>query len=544
VDQHGNAIASADPTAASPAWNAANVDGTTGIDDIDCPSVGFCAGTDDHGDILTSDNPSGDPAVWTTTDVAGGAEGIGCASASFCVASGNDAVLWSTDPGGGASAWHVTDLSAAIPGLGLGTVACPTTSMCAIGGVGDDGAVGGVLSSADPTGGPSAWQFTELPTGEYTGLGLLSCPSSQLCVGAASVSVPGGNPSSNIFTSTDPTGGASAWTTTSLGQTYVSDLNCPSVSLCIAGGAYVNSQNQSVQMQLTSTDPTGGSAAWQLAESAHPIDGAIACPTASECFAFPSAGNQMLTSTDPAGGPSTWQESAGPAQYSTVSCPATTLCVAANAKYGYVQVGTPPVATTTTLTSAPASAVTGQPVSVGVRVTSAQAGSGAASPAGTVTVKAGARTCTAALKGSAGVSTGSCKITEPGPGRYHLSASYGPQGSFAGSTTPTSRLLTVHKAATTARLRLSSPTVRYGHEQRERLSVTITPQYSGTPGGKVVILAGSKTVCALRLKGGRASCTLSARQLRRGTYRLRARYGGSSAFRSATSPPVRLRVTG
>jgi hypothetical protein len=34
--------------------------------------------------------------------------------------------------------------------------------------------------------------------------------------------------------------------------------------------------------------------------------------------------------------------------------------------------------------------------------------------------------------------------------------------------------------------------------------VTITPRYSGTPGGKVVILAGRKTVCALRLKSGRA----------------------------------------
>jgi hypothetical protein len=37
----------------------------------------------------------------------------------------------------------------------------------------------------------------------------------------------------------------------------------------------------------------------------------------------------------------------------------------------------------------------------------------------------------ATLAGAAGVSTGSRKITEPGPGRYHVSAKYGPQGSFA-----------------------------------------------------------------------------------------------------------------
>jgi hypothetical protein len=535
VDPHGDAISSTDPTAASPVWSSVNIDGTTGIGDIDCPSAGFCAATDGR-DILTSDDPAGGRATWTTTDVAGAGD-IDCASASFCVASGNSSVLWSTDPSGGTSAWHVTNLSAAYPDMSLATVACPTTSMCVI------GAQDGILGSTDPTGGSSAWQFTELPLPPHWVLDQLSCPSSQLCVGAVGVSGPLYLPSTTFLTSTDPTGGASAWTTASLSQPVVSDLSCPSVSLCLAGGTYINSQSQSAQMQLTSTDPTGGSAAWKLADSAHPVDG-IACPTASECFAFPSAGNQMLTSTDPAGGPSTWKESAGPAQYSTVSCPATTLCVAANTKYGYVQVGTPPVSTTTQLTSAPASAITGQPLEVGVRVTSAQAGQGAASPSGTVTVRAGTRTCTAALKGSAGVSSGSCKITEPGPGRYHVSASYAAQGSFAGSTTVTSRLLTVRKAEARARLRLSSPSVRYGHEQRERLSVTITPQYSGTPGGKVVIVAGSKTVCALRLKAGRASCTPSARKLRRGTYRLRARYGGNGAFRSAISPPVRLRVTG
>jgi hypothetical protein len=402
----------------------------------------------------------------------------------------------------------------------------------------------GILTSTDPTGSASAWTYTTLPLpvvygehGEW--LNGISCPSTQLCVGAFGVPPTLGTAMSVMFTSTDPTGGASAWTEADLSQASVSDLSCPTVSLCIAGGTY---QNLSADVQLTSTDPTNP-ADWQAADSAHPLNG-IACPTASECFAFPTAGNQMLTSTDPDGGPSAWKESAGPAEYSTVSCPATTLCVAANRLYGYVQVGTPPVPTTTTLTSAPASAVTGQPVAVSVRVTSAQAGSGAASPTGIVTVRGGARTCTAVLTGSAGVSSGSCKITEPGPGRYHLSASYAPQGSFAGSATVTSRLLAVRKAVAKARLRLSSPSARYGHEQRERLSVTIAPQYSGTPGGKVVILAGSKTVCRLRLKAGRASCRLSARKLRRGIYRLRARYGGSSAFRSATSPPVRLRVTG
>jgi len=232
----------------------------------------------------------------------------------------------------------------------------------------------------------------------------------------------------------------------------------------------------------------------------------------------------------------------GPEQGSAVSCLTTTFCVAGDAG-GEIQIGTPPVATSTTITSAPATAVAGQPVTVGVSVTSAQAGTGAATPGGTATITVGSRSCSATLSGSAGVASGSCKITESAPGSDHVSASYAAQGSFATSATSASSVLRVGKAAARVRLKLSASRVKYGREHSERLTVTVTPQYTGTPGGKIVILTGSKTVCSKSLSKGKAACLLASRRLRPGSYRLRVRYDGNADFKSAYSSYARLRVT-
>ena len=82
----------------------------------------------------------------------------------------------------------------------------------------------------------------------------------------------------------------------------------------------------------------------------------------------------------------------------------------------------------------------------------------------------------------------------------------------------------------------------YGHEQAEHLTVTVTPQYSGTPSGKVTIKTGTTTVCTITLASGKGHCTLTARQLRRGTYTLAAAYPGSSDFTSSTSARKTLTV--
>jgi hypothetical protein len=66
------------------------------------------------------------------------------------------------------------------------------------------------------------------------------CPSTRLCVAE--------DPASDMIASTDPTGGASAWTAVNEGQPnhMGAGVSCPTLSLCVAVG------NDDV---LTSTNP-------------------------------------------------------------------------------------------------------------------------------------------------------------------------------------------------------------------------------------------------------------------------------------------------
>src|SRR5271165_488444 len=96
---------------------------------------------------------------------------------------------------------------------------------------------------------------------------------------------------------------------------------------------------------------------------------------------------------------------------------------------------------------------------------------------------------------------------------------------------------------TTTTLALSARSVSYGHEQSERITVTVVPRYGGTPAGTVKVRAGHVTVCDITLAQGRGSCRLSARQLRRGTYRLTAAYAGGPGFLASTSVARSLTVS-
>jgi hypothetical protein len=85
--------------------------------------------------------------------------------------------------------------------------------------------------------------------------------------------------------------------------------------------------------------------------------------------------------------------------------------------------------------------------------------------------------------------------------------------------------------------------VRYGHEQSEKLTVTVT--FTGSapaPAGPVTVKAGSVLVCSVKLAAGRGSCTLTPSELTAGTYRLVAAYGGSASFGAATSPVKTLTI--
>lgn len=193
-------------------------------------------------------------------------------------------------------------------------VSCPRSGLC----VATD-QLGNVIVSSDPTGGAATWAVTHVdstidPNSNATNLSVVSCPSSDLCVAA--------DYSGNVVTSTNPTGGTAAWTLTKVdGTNQLVSLSCPSTQLCVAGDTYGN--------VVTSTNPTGGVSAWTVT----PLGGfglfGLSCPSSSLCVAVDNQGN-VVTSTSPTAGSAAWKVTgvAGFSGGSGVSCPTSSLCVA------------------------------------------------------------------------------------------------------------------------------------------------------------------------------------------------------------------------
>ncbi len=163
-------------------------------------------------------------------------------------------------------------------------------------------------------------------------------------------------------------------------------------------------------------------------------------------------------------------------------------------------------------------------------------------PTGHVTVKSGSTTvCTIALANA----TGKCTLTasQLPPGSYPLTATYSGDDLYTTSA-DTTQTLTVAKEPTTTDLALSADTIAVGSEQAELFTVQVAPATSGTPAGNVTVKAGATAVCTIILTNGTGNCSLTARQLARGTYQITATYNGDTTYaKSTSSPPQTLTVT-
>ncbi len=182
-------------------------------------------------------------------------------------------------------------------------VACPTASTVCV--ALDD--TSRALSSTNPSGGAGAWSApVALHNSRTTAL---ACPSTSLCVAVGTT----------LSVSTDPTGGASSWKTVNLpgGNVFLTGLSCPSIRLCLA--------TRSDGSLAVSTDPAGGVGHWRIVnvDPDSELDGVL-CTPLPECFISASSGT--LASTDPAGGASAWK--ASHAIPGSGTCPASTLCAA------------------------------------------------------------------------------------------------------------------------------------------------------------------------------------------------------------------------
>jgi hypothetical protein len=65
-----------------------NVDGSSYLSAISCPTVSLCVATDASGDVVTSTDPTGGAAAWKVTNVDGSSylSAISCPTTSLCVA--------------------------------------------------------------------------------------------------------------------------------------------------------------------------------------------------------------------------------------------------------------------------------------------------------------------------------------------------------------------------------------------------------------------------------------------------------------------------
>lgn len=257
--------------------------------------------------------------------------GVSCPSESLCVAVGAlDTIAFSQSPTGGADRWHVgyptydepkqscleeevPAASCSYPRGALDAVSCSTESLCVA--VGYEGSV---YVSTDPTGGASAWSVADVNDGRNaTHLTAVSCPSASLCI---AVSGGFGEAAGRVLTSTAPASGR--WQTTQLADSPdLRGVSCATPSLCVAvakGGRI-----------FVSGDPTGGASAWREASSPTPRDlEAASCVAAPLCAAGDAGGN-ILTSTDPTGGASFAEtNTAGSVQITGLTCPTATRCVA------------------------------------------------------------------------------------------------------------------------------------------------------------------------------------------------------------------------
>jgi hypothetical protein len=232
------------------------------------------------------------------------------------VAIAEDNVLTTTDPTGGPSTWKSVDVGNALMGQGgdeFEALSCASASLCLVGDVS-----GNVLVSTDPTGAASTWKVVDADArASNAGISALSCPSAHFCVA--------GDDDGNILTTSDPRGGASAWkmVTPAGSADDIHTLSCPNVSFCMATGSEL----------LSSTDPAGGASAWYSTSGVINDDAeAVTCHNLHLCIVSDVA-LDLATSAHPTDGLAAWANvySApnGPGNTMGIglSCAAVDLCV-------------------------------------------------------------------------------------------------------------------------------------------------------------------------------------------------------------------------
>jgi hypothetical protein len=300
VDGLGNVVTSTHPTGGSRTWKVAQIDDAA-LETVHCRSVSLCLATDYNGKILTTTDPTGGAAAWKSARGPRLGE-ISCPDATLCVSvNGGPQILTATDPLTGP--WIARAIPpepcprSACFGAGptpgernLGAISCPTASLCVIG-----DSQGDIVTSTNPTAGGSAWSsaFVDDQSGYAPTFGdiqtpilSVSCPVVTLCVAS--------DGSGGILSSASPTGGASAWQlirrATGAADEPIARLTCPSVERCIGLG----SAGYLVGHLYTSEEPSGHAPWVSALIDPGSISTAISCPSVYLCAVVDQAGDVVI----------------------------------------------------------------------------------------------------------------------------------------------------------------------------------------------------------------------------------------------------------
>jgi hypothetical protein len=482
--------------------------------------------------------------------------GLSCTAPGDCAASGyagNDAFVINEKNSAWGSAIPVASSSA---GASLLTVACASTGNCAAGGLAGDTAIvanetNGSWAAAKPI------ANTDVGAGPYAdAVSAISCRSAGNCVAVggdgAYLSAPKvtdfiAQESDGTWGAAQPVPGLAALNTGTNTQGFLGlpgdpDISCGAVGDCAITGGYldggdvfrgfVDSESGGTWGGAEEIPGTGGNGGGTEANG-------VSCAAAGTCsvtgITSSGIGNDQAFTLDEAGGmwgaaqpiPGTGTQSEG----FGVTCISSGYCTVGGVNGNAAFIAVKPLsATATSLELSAAKATYGdeQAVKVTVTVTSS-----AGTPGGAVTLKDGG-TKVATLALSSGKATYTLSGTALAPGTAKLTASYGGNTGY-GDSVSGAGTLSVGKAGSKTALSLSEGAVTYGKETLEKITVTVSPQYAGTPGGTVTVKADNTMLVTLTLKSGKATYTLTASKLRAGTYKLTAAYGGSADYSGSAS---------
>jgi hypothetical protein len=320
----GTIAVSHDPSAGAATWShtghlGSGVTHHPALVAVSCPSSSSsCVALDGAGNLLSTDRLAGGSASWNSRALnpgLGAAHSISCVAGGFCVAMGPQSHV-AVGSVRGSAPWKLTNLNLlSIDDNGvespdsLGSVSCASRTLCVATDYSDGVGSAGLLEiSNDPATG--SWGQASLGSPDFDFFTAISCPSNRLCVA--------GDGQGDRFAVSTSAGRHWRFVNAGSGE-GIDDVSCPTSSFCAA-------VDQSGNV-LTTTDPSGGRTAWHHVRIEHRALTAIACASRSLCVASGQR-DRVLVSVDPGGGASSWKSAALGPGLTGVTCPSARLCLA------------------------------------------------------------------------------------------------------------------------------------------------------------------------------------------------------------------------